>query len=60
MAIISKNSFGARETLQVDGKSYDYFSLEAASQAAGGKSLRADGVTSSSTAATPGRASPPM
>jgi aconitate hydratase len=29
MAIISKNSFGARETLQVDGKSYEIFQLGA-------------------------------
>ena len=34
MAAAHPNSFNARQTLKVGGKSYDYFSLEAAEKAA--------------------------
>ncbi|HUC64402.1 MAG TPA: aconitate hydratase AcnA [Stellaceae bacterium] len=35
MSVIGHDSLKARRTLKVDGKEYDYFSLEAAAQAAG-------------------------
>ncbi|MDE2227408.1 MAG: aconitate hydratase AcnA [Alphaproteobacteria bacterium] len=35
MSVTGQNSLKARRTLQVGGKAYDYFSLEAAAQAAG-------------------------
>src|SRR5260221_2685134 len=35
LSVTGHDSLKTRRTLKVDGKSYDYFSLEAASQAAG-------------------------